>query len=490
MSIGRRLIGDTLVYGVALALSRGLTFALLPVFTRVLTPAEYGSYDVATSLTRALFVPAVLGIDSGIALLLRRRQGERRDTGISSALAAQVVWAGLVAATTWYLAPQLAQFMFADAQRAELVRFAAVFLIVLVVNNFVGAVLKWRREPARFLLLTVASAGLAAAGGIYFVLELREGANGALLGLACGAALCIPLSAAFLARHLGWPVSRSEVAETLKLGLPFAAVSASEFLFPFLLRLVLLSTMGLAAVGVFGALASICLGLVMINDAFASAWWPYALSSEARDRVHGDTATVIRLYAFMLIVLAAALSLFARPLAAILLGGRVYVEAAGIVAPLALAYWIKSVRQNANVTLVTGGRNWTRAGLNLVTLLAALGLAIPSTARWGAEGAAWSFAAGEGLGLAIQALVMRSLFAITAEIRAPALAAAAFLALVVVDRALPASGAWAGVLERAALIPLFIAGLLLLRVVALSEIFSIARLVIHMVRPKPRYGWS
>src|SRR5437016_1998645 len=89
MSIERRLIGDTLIYGIALAASRAVTFALLPVFTRVLAPAEYGSYDLATWLARALFVPAVLGIDSGVALMLQRQQSSKRNGLVSSAFAAQ-----------------------------------------------------------------------------------------------------------------------------------------------------------------------------------------------------------------------------------------------------------------------------------------------------------------------------------------------------------------------------------------------------------------
>jgi O-antigen/teichoic acid export membrane protein len=488
MSVGRRLIGDTLIYGIALAVSRAVTFALLPVFTRVFTVAEYGSYDLATSLTRALFVPAVLGIDVGVALMVQQRDSVGQGRAVSSALTAQIAWAGLVTVAALALAPQLSELLFRDLDHASLIRLAVLFLAVLIVNNFAMAVLKWKREPWRYLALAIASSGLAAALSLYFVLVIQGGASGALIGLSLGAGICVPLAIVLLVPHLGGPISSDDMRDALRIGLPFSAVSAGEFVFPFLLRLILSSTAGLAAVGVFGALNTICLGLTMVNDAFASAWWPYMLSTEAHERAQGDTAAVMRLYAFFLIVLAAGLALLARPLVTLLLGGGIYLEAAAVVAPLALAYWTKSIRQNVNVSLVLAKRNWARAALNMLTLAVSLGLALPLTIQWGVEGAAWGFAGGEALGLALQAGFMSRLFALHVEMRAPAIMAIAFLALAAIEVALPVASLAVGTLERAGLLTLFVAVLLLLRVAAPRELGAVARVVLRLARPHAPHG--
>ena len=488
MSIGRRLIGDTLIYGIALAVSRAVAFVLLPVFTRVFTAAEYGSYDLATSLTRALFVPAVLGIDVGIALILQRRDSARQGRAVSSALAAQVAWAGVVTLAALALSPQASEILFRDPGHVGLVRLAVLLLALLIINNFAMAVVKWKREPFRYLVLAAALSGLGTGFSLYFGLTMADGASGALIGLCLGAGLCLPIAIGVLVPHLDLPVARADMKEVLRLGLPFSAVSAGEFVFPFLLRLMISSVGGLAAVGVFGALNTICLGLTMINDAFASAWWPYVLSPEGRDRAQGDVAPVMRLYAFFLIVLAAGLALLARPLVTLLLGGGAYLEASAVVAPLALAYWTKSIRQNVNVALVLAERNWLRAALNILTLAITLGLALPLTMRWVVAGAAWGFAGGEVLGLAIQGTLMARLFTLRVDMRPLVIMPIAFLAMVLTEAGLPVAGVAIEFLERTALIALFVAALLLLRVATLRELGAVAMVALRFARSQAHYG--
>ena len=60
MTLGRRLLSDTIVYGLAYAASRGLSFALLPLFTRVFAPTDFGLFDLSMALNRTLLVLAVL----------------------------------------------------------------------------------------------------------------------------------------------------------------------------------------------------------------------------------------------------------------------------------------------------------------------------------------------------------------------------------------------------------------------------------------------
>src|SRR5262249_39109673 len=151
----------------------------------------------------------------------------------------------------------------------------------------------------------------------------------------------------------------------MRAGLPFAAISSAEYLFALLIRLVLAHTAGLAAVGVFGAASTICLVVVLINEAFSNAWWPYALSETGAARVHLDTTAVIRVYGFGLILLVASVMLFASPLVALLLGRGGFLEAANIVGPMAFAYWIRSVRHNATVAMLVSRQIWLRALFNL-----------------------------------------------------------------------------------------------------------------------------
>ena len=43
MKLLKQLGGDALVYGFGGAIAKGLSFLLLPIYTRIFTPAEYGT---------------------------------------------------------------------------------------------------------------------------------------------------------------------------------------------------------------------------------------------------------------------------------------------------------------------------------------------------------------------------------------------------------------------------------------------------------------
>src|SRR5262245_36360482 len=118
MGVGRRLVGDTVVYGLAYAASRALSFALLPVFTRVFAPADFGLFDISMSLNRALLVLAVLGMDTGVALLLQGRDDDAQRRAVSSYLLAELLWSGLVAVVAGLAAPLLAPPLLGEAKRS------------------------------------------------------------------------------------------------------------------------------------------------------------------------------------------------------------------------------------------------------------------------------------------------------------------------------------------------------------------------------------
>ena len=485
MSLGRRLIGDTVVYGIALAMSRAAAFALLPIFTRVFSAAQYGAYDVIMSLNRAMMVPAVLGMDSGIALLLRDRDDHGQARAAASCLVVQAAWVVMLSLALISTAPLVSDWLFGDSARAGLIRLSAVLLLTLVLNYFWMNLAKWKRERGRYLFLTAGSIVLSAGASVIRVLWFDRTVAGALEGLVLGNAVFVPVGLVVMRRHLAPALAVEDIRQSLRLGLPFAATGATELIQPFLFRLVLVHAMGLEAVGVFGAGNTICLGIMLFNDAFASAWWPYALSSEGTGHVEADTGRVMRLYSAFLLLIVAALVLSADPVVAVFLGGGAYSGAAQIVGPLAFAYWLKSVRQNASVGLVVAGRTWMRAGLNLVTALLSVAVGYPLAVRWGIVGVAWGFAGSELLGLALQSLAMRRASVLSLDLRGALAMSALFVAFALLERTRWAPGPALEILWRLVLGGGFVGALLLVRAITVAEIRAIAG-VVGAMAPVPR----
>ena len=98
MSRLRQLGKDSLVYGLGAVLAKSMAFFLLPVFTRIFPPAQYGAIEMLTAI--ASFVSALLamGMDSAQSFYFF----EQKDQG--RAAQARLVSAILQWRLTWGLA--------------------------------------------------------------------------------------------------------------------------------------------------------------------------------------------------------------------------------------------------------------------------------------------------------------------------------------------------------------------------------------------------
>ena len=60
----KQLGKDTLIYGIGGILAKSVSFFLLPIYTRIFTPADYGTIEMLTVISSFLSAIMVMGMDS------------------------------------------------------------------------------------------------------------------------------------------------------------------------------------------------------------------------------------------------------------------------------------------------------------------------------------------------------------------------------------------------------------------------------------------
>jgi O-antigen/teichoic acid export membrane protein len=458
-NIGRRLARDTVIYGLVGALSRSLSFVLLPILTRLLTLKEYGDFNLLMSLATTLSVLATLGMDSGLALEMVASDQQVAKRKAASALLLQVIWlvfvVGMIWATSSLVAPRISSLPRSDT----LLRLIGYLVAAQTLCGFGANVARWRQRPSIYLVIMLGMTIASGVGSIIGVID-RGTAEGAIAGMLVGATIVVPLSLWFVRRDLARSVAAHDMSRVLLQGLPFGANRVAELSFPFLLRLVLLAFGGLEAVGLFGAANAICLGVIMFNDAFSLAWMPLALSGNGAE-LNNQSPHILRLYSLLMICAVVAITLLAPPFVSTVLGHGVYREAIPLFGPLALSYWMKALRQQTSLAFVTVGRAWYRSTVNALTLLVTLLLAPEMIRIWGLPGVAWAVVGGEAIGWLVQTLLLARLKLRLLDSPSLLFTAGAFLVLLAVTRLLPVDAGIVAFLTYPALLIAFAAVLYL-----------------------------
>jgi O-antigen/teichoic acid export membrane protein len=271
----RRSVASGGVYAVAAAGQRALTFLLLPIYTRVLSPAEYGRVALLASISALVYV--VLGTGFDFALI---RQYYHYDSAsdarlrfVSSAWLFQMLAApgiGLVAALGVLLfAPSSSVF------RPDEVAIAIITTAVLVVATTVPlTVLRAQQRLKPYVVLTAVSGVANAAFTVIFVVGLRWGVIGWLLGTLCANALAL-LVALFV---IQWSPRQARdyrmVRQTLAVGLPLVPASMAALSLQVGDRILLSGLVAAAALGVYSLGATLALPAVIVIQSLNQGFMP------------------------------------------------------------------------------------------------------------------------------------------------------------------------------------------------------------------------
>ena len=82
MGVLKKLAGETAIYGMSTILARMINFFFVPIYTRILTVGEYGSYSEIMSYIAVLQVVLVLGLETGCFRFANKVDDPRKPSAL------------------------------------------------------------------------------------------------------------------------------------------------------------------------------------------------------------------------------------------------------------------------------------------------------------------------------------------------------------------------------------------------------------------------
>jgi O-antigen/teichoic acid export membrane protein len=385
----RKLTGESIVYGLGQAAGRGLQMLLVPLFTRVFAPAEYGVIDLLGLAAALAALLVVMGTDAALArFFYEAADTEARRTMVSTSAAWRLGVCLAVAAVLALAAPALSRFLFASPDYAKYVRITALTIPFTAFYLFQNDVLRVTFQPWKYIALNLANTLLVGGLSIAFVVVAHKGVAGVLWGRLAGDALTALFGFVLIRHQLVPRLDRPLLARMLAYGAPLIPVAVAYGALQYADRWTLAHFADLDSVGVYAVAVKMGAAMMLVVSAFHLAWGPFAF---ARARDPGAAALfsrVLTLYVGVAATVALVFGLFAREGLAVLVPAP-YVAAALPGALLCFAavahgaYYIAAL--GANLALRNDVLAWTSLAaaaiavgldLALVRPLGLLGVAI------------------------------------------------------------------------------------------------------------------
>ncbi len=287
----RRLATTGAAYTASSVISKLIAVALLPLYTRYLTPADYGAAEVLVTGVIAASIVIRLGI---IEALLRfyYQAGEEPNQVVKTAFASLLWTTTIGLAIALPLAEPLSRLLLGHSD-AGLMRIAIFGLWVFTMFEFLTALFRLDERAKAYFAFTVSNVLVTIPVTVWLVVGEDKGASGLLWGqYGTGAVFLAGLVIA--QRHrLGvipdWAVWR----RMLRWGLPTMPAELSLYSLNFIDRVLIVRIVGLGDAGLYSLSVKFAQAVNVLVKGFQLAWPPLAYSITDDDEARRAYAVIV-----------------------------------------------------------------------------------------------------------------------------------------------------------------------------------------------------
>jgi O-antigen/teichoic acid export membrane protein len=471
----RRLATTGFAYTASSVLSKLVAVALLPLYTRYLSPADYGAAEVMIAALTASSILIRFGV---IEALLRfyYLESERPERVVATGFALLLWTTTLGAALAMAFAEPISEALL-DRSDAGLARIAIGGLWVATLYEYLVALFRLDERARAYFFFTFANVALAVPLTVWLVVFEDLGAQGLLIGT-YAAATPFLIWLLFDARHrLAVLPDVPLLRRMMRFGLPTMPAEFSLYALNFIDRIMLVRLAGLAEAGLYALAFRFSQSIQILVRGFKLAWPPLAYSIREDSEARRVYAVIVTWYAAIAAFAVIGMWLLARWLVRALAAPEFF-SAFEAIGPLCLGAALYGLYLVLLVVLGRTGRTEFNFPATFAGTATNIGLNLALIPTYGVAGAGFALVGSYVVVLVLMYAFTQRLFPVRWEWRRLALVAGpAVLFVACGELLLPTSGA-VGLLSRAALWLSYPVLLWVLRLPTLAERRALT-LVLH-----------
>jgi O-antigen/teichoic acid export membrane protein len=363
----KRLGKHSAIYGFGGLVSRFIAVLLLPLYTRYLTPSDYGRVETLIALTTVLVIVLRMGIANAFFRFYfdspdpaRRRIVLRTSFWFTMGMATLGLVAGIA------LAPEISNALFGTSADADLVAAAFVGLWALMNYEQLTSLFRVEERSVAYVTATMSNLFLTVAATLTLVVGLDMGPLGVIVGNFTGTLLVYAVLVGYRREQLGLQFDRRLLRAMNRWGIPLVPSALFLWVTNFSDRFFLVKLTDAHEVGLYSVGVRIASAMVLLLTAFRTAWPAFAYSIQDDNEAKRAYAYVLTYLVLLTSWVATGLTLLS-PWLVRWLAAPAFESASRVVGPLAFA----AVALAGYIVVVIGVGRMRRTQFNWVVTGAA-----------------------------------------------------------------------------------------------------------------------
>jgi O-antigen/teichoic acid export membrane protein len=335
----RQLGKESFVYGLSGVVAKFIAFFLIPVYTRIFSPADYGVIGIVTTTMAAVSIFVILGLDAAAGRWFYDSADiQDRKRSIATWGVTQVVVAIGFGLLIFANAERLGLLLLNQAGAAIYFQYTGMWLPFSALGIVATNWLRFQRRAWATVIFALATSLSNILLAILFVVVLRKGLSGVYQAQLL-AGIISTVIAVFLLRDWVNPAyfSGSRLRVMLKFALPLIPGSMALWVVNFSDRYFVQYYTNTAQVGLYQLGATLASAVALITTAFQQAWGPFALSIHTEKDARQVYAASLTAYLVITCLASVGLTLLAPEIVG-LIATREYSGATTVIGFLAMSY--------------------------------------------------------------------------------------------------------------------------------------------------------
>lgn len=311
----KQLTGETVIYGLSSALTRMISIFLVPLYTLVFSPSEYGIIAIIASFDGLITTFVVLGMDNASA----RWYYDESNTELFNKKQVMSTWfwfqlavSVLISVLIIFFSDLLSVFLTDSADLKSLIIITGLTIPLNAFKKVLGNWLRYQRKAWNTISFSIVTSLVTIGLTIYFVLILRIGLAG-IYWADLIALFLMSIVAGFIFKDWISPLhfSISLLKQMSRFAFPLVPSSIAGWVTASADRFILKGYVKTDEIGLYFIAASLASILTIIISAFQMAWGPFAYSILSEPSAKKIYSKVFSLYFLIGTFSATTLSIFA-----------------------------------------------------------------------------------------------------------------------------------------------------------------------------------
>ncbi|MCB0329124.1 MAG: oligosaccharide flippase family protein [Bdellovibrionales bacterium] len=379
---------DTLIYSVGRWLIRLFSFVLLPIYTRLFSPDEYGTLEILTTFTSLLVLFSTLGLDGALSRFFCDEEYKDRQADIFSGvfLLFGLLSAGLLLGIVLG-AGEVARFLQLELAHANLLRMAlAAAMTSMLIDNLLR-VLRLRFLATEFTIVSISYFFVSFVLTLLFILVLGFKLEGIFIARLLSDALFIPILLFMNRTYIKWTMDFPLLKEMITFGFPLLAGWLTLYGIRHTDRYFVLYYLDLEQLGYYGVAIKLANVVDVIVAGFQLAWPAYIWSRYTEQDAPENFGLIFKFMSVILFMTLVPVGLFAQELLSVLTTAK-FARGADAAGLLLIGSAVSYLLTHFSIGIDVRKQSYHRITGGLLALMLNLVLNFYLVPMWGIVGAA------------------------------------------------------------------------------------------------------